>query len=63
MECVIRYPSEDRDPLETFLQDDAYVPVSIHKVRQTPGIPPVCIDLQVVRVMSLLGVSLGQVTW
>ena len=43
------YPTDDRDPLETFLQNDAHISVGVHKVGQTPRIPPVCIDLKVVR--------------
>lgn len=40
------YPTDDRDPLEASLQDDADISVSVHKVGQAPRIPPVCIDLR-----------------
>jgi hypothetical protein len=48
------YPTDDGDPLETFLQNDADVSVGVHEVSQAPGIPPVCIDLKVVRGTSPL---------
>jgi hypothetical protein len=51
------YPTDDRDPLETSLQNDAHISVGVHKVGQAPGIPPVCIDLKVVRWTSPQGVS------
>jgi len=40
-------PANDGDPFKTFLQNDADISVSVHKVSQAPGIPPVCIDLVV----------------
>ena len=48
------HPTDDRNPFQTFLQNDAHVSMGVHKVRQTPRVPPVCIDLEVVRVMSLV---------
>jgi hypothetical protein len=48
-------PANDGDPFKTFLQNDADVVVSIHKVSQAPGIPPVCIDLVVRNEDTLLG--------
>jgi hypothetical protein len=40
------YPTDDRDPLETFLENDADISVGVHEVGQAPRIPPVCIDLK-----------------
>lgn len=55
------YPADDRDPLETFLQNDVHISVSVHKVGQAPRIPPVSIDLKVVRWTSLhAGSCLGR---
>jgi hypothetical protein len=42
----VDYPTDDRDPLETSLQDDADISVCVHKVGQAPRIQPVCIDLE-----------------
>jgi hypothetical protein len=42
----VDYPTDDRDPLETSLQDDADISVCVHKVGQAPRIPPICIDLR-----------------
>ncbi len=56
------YPTDDGDPLETFLGDDAHISVGVHKVGQAPRIPPVCIDLKVVRGASTLRVAQRR-TW
>jgi hypothetical protein len=40
------YPAEDRDPLESILENDTDISVGVHKVGQAPRIPPVCIYLK-----------------